>query len=99
MQSRNKKTQTQAQAAVKSLRAVGKPDLARRLAEAFDLDIGAQTLDISPDESLADVDEEEVVKSLPHLERFIPASASVPDELDDEKSLNFDTGVFRIRRK
>jgi hypothetical protein len=80
MSSKKKK----AQAAAQTLRAVGKPDLAKRLAEAFNLD-PKRTIDIEADESLADVGEDEIVRALPDLSKFIPASASLPEP--DEKSV------------
>lgn len=89
-----------AQKIARNLRSAGKPDLATRLIEAFNLDKtrGRSDLDLDDIDEM-DVDDEEVAQSVADLERYIPVSASMPDELDDEVSLNFDTGQFRALRR
>jgi hypothetical protein len=86
---------------VHRLRKAGKPELAARLIEAFKLDkeFDSQKVDefeLEVDPGLASLDDDEVSSKTRNLERFIPASASMPDDLEDEKSLVFDTGVFRV---
>ena len=85
----------------RKLRESGKPELAQRLVEAFKLDKAfnkkqPEELEIEPDTELASLDDEEVAKKTRNLERFIPATAALPDDLEDEQSLVFDTGVFRV---
>ena len=70
---------------------------AKRLVEAFELDAkfeDGENLDIDQEAS-AELDDVEVNFSARELERYIPASATMP-ELDDERSMSSDiTGVFR----
>lgn len=82
----------------KRLREIGQHDTAQRLVEAFNLDrefSDSERVDLTPDESLAEIDDEEIVHKVRDLEKFIPAFAMLPDDLEDEQSLVFDTGVFR----
>lgn len=81
------------------LRQSGNLNAARRLVEAFDLDddFGTDLQDIT-DESIADIDDSEIALRARDLAIFIPTAATLPDELEDEESLVFDTGVFRVAR-
>lgn len=97
----NKKQQKKAQQVASRLRSVGQFETARRLVEAFNLDkqfrVGQPEL--TPDELMADIDDDEVSAALPHLEHLIPVEASLPDDLDEEGELDFDTGVFERSRR
>jgi len=78
-----------------------KPQMAKRLAEAFRLDIDlGQTLEVEPNPELAELDDEEVALRAKKLARFIPAAASLP-EPDEEEPISADTGVFKdpMRRR
>lgn len=97
----NKKQRKKARQVASRLQGVGQYDTARRLVEAFNLDkeffVGSPEL--APDEAMADLDDDEVAAALPHLEHLIPVEASLPDDLDEEGELVFDTGVFRVSGK
>jgi hypothetical protein len=94
----SKKQRKKAHQVASRLRGIGQFDTARRLVEAFNLDkeffVGQPEL--APDEAMADLDDDEVTSALPGLERYIPVEASLPDDLDEEGELVFDTGVFEV---
>lgn len=96
----SKKQQKKVRQVASRLRSVGQFETARRLVEAFNLDkqfrIGQPEL--TPEEAMADIDDDEVSAALPHLEHLIPVEASLPDDLDEEGELDFDTDIFRSGR-
>lgn len=92
----NKKKQ--ARRLVKRLQGVGQHDAAERLIEAFCLDEDFDNgIELTPDESLAEIDEFELAHKRRDLEIFIPTVACLPDDLVEESPLRFDTKPIKIQ--
>jgi hypothetical protein len=66
-------------------RPTGRPELAEQLAEAAELDEGLEPAPID-----AELDDEEVQATVRDLDKLVPAEAYLPDNLDEEKSLQFE---------
>lgn len=82
----------------KRLRDAGQHATAKRLIEAFRLENQFADMNLDFDESLAEIDDEELTKAVRDMERFIPTAAVEPET--DLEEMDFgNTGVFPKRRK
>jgi hypothetical protein len=80
----------------RKLQDAGQHRTARRLVEAFQLEKQfGKGLDISTDESIAEIDDAELSEAVRDLERYIPTAAVQPEIQDEEDFGN--TGLFHRR--